>query len=133
MSDSAFTSAVELTYETTAAPGMLRLQAPQPVAGDEVGHRAAGPRSGISTVFPGERIFAVSAMKWTPQKTMTSASVAAASCERPEGVAQEVAHLLDLHPLVVVAEDHRVQLRLPAQDPLAQLLVRRGAAYSRAL
>ena len=40
-------------------------------------------RSGISTVFSGVRIFAVSAMKWTPQKTMTSASVAAASRERP--------------------------------------------------
>ena len=35
-------------------------------------------RSGISTVFCGERIEAVSAMKWTPQKAITSASVAAA-------------------------------------------------------
>ena len=35
-------------------------------------------RSGIRTVFPGLRIFAVSAMKWTPAMTMTSASVSAA-------------------------------------------------------
>ena len=35
-------------------------------------------RSGMSTVRSGERILAVSAMKCTPQKTMTSASVAAA-------------------------------------------------------
>ena len=40
-------------------------------------------RSGISTVFAGDRILAVSAMKCTPQNTMTSAFVAAASCERP--------------------------------------------------
>ena len=32
-------------------------------------------RSGISTVFSGFRIFAVSAMKWTPASTITSASV----------------------------------------------------------
>ena len=37
-------------------------------------------RSGISTVFSGERIFAVSAMKWTPASTMTSASVFAPCC-----------------------------------------------------
>ena len=40
-------------------------------------------RSGISTVFSGERIAAVSAMKWTPQKAMTGASVAAPSRESP--------------------------------------------------
>jgi hypothetical protein len=40
-------------------------------------------RSGISTVLSGERILAVSAMKWTPQKTMALASVAAARRERP--------------------------------------------------
>ena len=39
------------------------------------------PRSGIRTVFSGERIDAVSAMKWTPQNAITSASVAAASRE----------------------------------------------------
>ena len=39
--------------------------------------------SAISTVFSGERIEAVSAMKWTPQNAITSASVAAASRERP--------------------------------------------------
>ncbi len=39
--------------------------------------------SGISTVFSGDRIEAVSAMKWTPQKAITSAPVAAAWRERP--------------------------------------------------
>jgi len=34
--------------------------------------------SGISTVFSGLRIFAVSAMKWTPQKTIVDASLFAA-------------------------------------------------------
>ena len=37
----------------------------------------------MSTVFSGERIAAVSAMKWTPQKTIASASVRAASRESP--------------------------------------------------
>ena len=40
-------------------------------------------RSGISTVFSGERIEAVSAMKWTPQKTIVEASDPAARRERP--------------------------------------------------
>ena len=39
--------------------------------------------SGSSTVLSGDRIAAVSAMKCTPQKTMISASVFAASRERP--------------------------------------------------
>ena len=39
-------------------------------------------RSGISTVFSGERIEAVSAMKWTPQKAITEASEAAAWRDR---------------------------------------------------
>jgi len=34
--------------------------------------------SGSTTIFSGERIFAVSAMKRTPQKAITSASVSAA-------------------------------------------------------
>ncbi len=33
--------------------------------------------SGISTVLSGDRILAVSAMKWTPASTITSASVPA--------------------------------------------------------
>ncbi len=37
----------------------------------------------MSTVFSGARTAAVSAMKWTPQNTITSASVAAACWERP--------------------------------------------------
>ena len=41
------------------------------------------PRSGISTVFSGESTEAVSAMKWTPQKAITEASVSAAARDRP--------------------------------------------------
>jgi hypothetical protein len=41
------------------------------------------PRAGISTFLPGEMIEAVSAMKCTPQKTMTRASVFPASRESP--------------------------------------------------
>ena len=38
--------------------------------------------SGSSTVFSGESTEAVSAMKCTPQKAITSASVFAACCDR---------------------------------------------------
>jgi hypothetical protein len=44
-------------------------------------HPAA--RSGSSTVLCGDRIFAVSAMKCTPQNTIVPASVLAASRDRP--------------------------------------------------
>jgi hypothetical protein len=37
----------------------------------------------MSTVFSGLRILAVSAMKWTPHSTITSASVLAPSCASP--------------------------------------------------
>jgi hypothetical protein len=37
-------------------------------------------RSGINTVRCGARIFAVSAMKWTPHSTISSASQSAAAC-----------------------------------------------------
>ena len=40
-------------------------------------------RSGMRTVFSGERIAAVSAMKWTPQNAIVAASVAAPSRARP--------------------------------------------------
>ena len=40
-------------------------------------------RSGSSTRFVGDRIAAVSAMKWTPAKMITSAGVFAAWRERP--------------------------------------------------
>ena len=83
MSLSAFTAAVELTYATTAASGWRAFSRCSDcrVTKSAIGQPAR--RSGISTSFSGERIFAVSAMKWTPQKTITSASVAAASCDSP--------------------------------------------------
>jgi hypothetical protein len=83
MSDSAFTSAVEFTYATTTASGSRAFsrRSESAVTKSAIGQPAL--RSGISTVFDGDRIFAVSAMKCTPQKTMTSAFVAAASCDRP--------------------------------------------------
>ena len=67
-------------------------------------------RSGISTVLSGERIVAVSAMKWTPQKTIAAASVAARLAREAERVADEVGHVLDLGHLVVVGEDDGVAL-----------------------
>ena len=50
-------------------------------AGQPSASEQPASRSGITTTLSGFRIFAVSAMKWTPQNTMTSALVFAAACE----------------------------------------------------
>ena len=50
----------------------------------------------MSTVFSGARIFAVSAMKWTPQKTIVLASLAAAMRRQRQRVADVVGDVLDL-------------------------------------
>ena len=68
---------------TTIAPGCLAFQARSCGAVIESASEQPASGSGSSTVFSGERIEAVSAMKCTPQKTIVSASVAAACCERP--------------------------------------------------
>ena len=59
-------------------------------------------------------------MKWTPQNSITSASVFAAWRERPERVADEVGHVLQLRQLVVVGEDDGVALGGERPDLLAQ-------------
>ena len=82
MSDSALTSAVVFTYATTAAPGCSSRHARTSAAVTVAASEQPAARSGSSTVLSGERIFAVSAMKWTPQNTIVSASVAAAWPER---------------------------------------------------
>ena len=73
-------------------------------------------RSGRSTVFCGFRILAVSAMKWTPQKTITSASTVAALRASSRLVADEVRHLEDLGTLIVVREHHRTTRLLEVAD-----------------
>src|SRR6476660_2472245 len=58
MSDSALTSAVEFTYATTAASGYCAFSffSDAPVTKSAIGQPAR--RSGIKTVFDGDRIFA---------------------------------------------------------------------------
>jgi hypothetical protein len=71
------------TYETTTAPGCWAFHSRSCSASIEAASEQPAPRSGRRTVFSGLRIAAVSAMKWTPQKTIVCASVAAAWRERP--------------------------------------------------
>src|SRR5207247_7751823 len=80
---SALTSAVVFTYETTTAPGCSAFQSRNCSAVIEAASEQPASRSGISTVLSGDRILAVSAMKWTPQNTIATESVAAASRDRP--------------------------------------------------
>ena len=61
-----------LAFQARSWSALIESESEQPASG-----------SGISTVFSGERMEAVSAMKCTPQKTITSASVEAASRESP--------------------------------------------------
>ena len=71
------------TYITTIAPGCSAFQARSWSAVIESASEQPASRSGSSTVLSGERIDAVSAMKWTPQKAITSESVSAARRDSP--------------------------------------------------
>ena len=68
---------------TASAPGCAAFQARSWSAVIESASEQPASGSGSSTVFSGERIDAVSAMKCTPQNAITSASVRAACWERP--------------------------------------------------
>ncbi len=68
-------------YDTTAAPGNFSFQATSSLAVMEAASEQPAARSGRSTIRSWFRIDAVSAMKCTPQKTMTGASVRAAACD----------------------------------------------------
>jgi hypothetical protein len=69
------------TYITTTAPGCSAFHARSWSAVIESESEQPASGSGISTVLSGDRTDAVSAMKWTPQNAITSASVDAASRE----------------------------------------------------
>ncbi len=77
---SAFTAALELMYVMTVWPGCARRNRSNSGAGQPSESEHPASRSGSSTSLPGLRILAVSAMKCTPQKTMTEASVFSAAC-----------------------------------------------------
>ena len=77
------TSAVVLTYMTTTAPGFCAFHWRSWSAVIESASEQPASLSGSSTVFSGDRIDAVSAMKWTPQNAIVSAPAAAAFCDRP--------------------------------------------------
>ena len=79
-------------------------------AGQPSASEQPASRSGTTTILSGFRIFAVSAMKWTPQNTMTSACGLGRGLRQLERVADEVGEVLDLGLLVVVREDHGVAL-----------------------
>jgi hypothetical protein len=74
---------VVFTYITTTAPGCFAFHSRSCSAVIESASEQPAPRSGSSTVLPGDRIEAVSAMKWTPQNAITSAPVSAAWRDRP--------------------------------------------------
>jgi hypothetical protein len=68
---------------TNTASGYRSFQLRSSLAVIESDSEHPASRSGIRTVLSGARIEAVSAMKWTLQNTIDSASAAAASRERP--------------------------------------------------
>ena len=62
----------------------------------------------MRTVLSGARIFAVSAMKWTPQNTIVDADERGREPGQRQRVAGVVGDVLDLGQLVVVGEQHGV-------------------------
>ncbi len=64
----------------------------------------------MNTRLSGLRMAAVSAMKWTPPNTITSRVGLGRLARQAERIADIVRDVLDLGPLVVVGEDHRVAL-----------------------
>ena len=69
---------------TTTASGLLAaFQSRSSSAVIESASEQPASRSGISTVFSGERIEAVSAMKWTPQKAIVDGVGIGGLRERP--------------------------------------------------
>ena len=78
-------------------------------------------RSGIRIVFSGLSSFDVSAMKWTPAWTITSASVLGCFLGELQAVAANVADAVeDFRRHVVVRQDGRVALLLERVDRLDQ-------------
>ncbi len=82
ISDSAFTAAEVLTYATTIPPGCSSRHFRTSAAVMVSAREQPAARSGNRTVRSGASSFAVSAMKWTPQNTITSASLRAANRDR---------------------------------------------------
>ena len=70
----AFTSALQLMYESTFAPGWASTNSWNSSGGQPSASEQPASRSGTTTIRSGFRIFAVSAMKWTPQNAITSRS-----------------------------------------------------------
>ena len=95
---------------TTIAPGCLAFQARSCSAVMLSASEQPASVSGSSTVFSGDRIEAVSAMKCTPQNAITSLGGRGGLLGEPERVADVVGHVLDLGQLVVVGEDHGAAL-----------------------
>ena len=71
------------TYITTIAPGCCAFHARSASAVIVSASEQPASASGRSTVLSGESTDAVSAMKWTPQKTIVSAPAAAALRDSP--------------------------------------------------
>src|SRR3989304_8340290 len=77
ISVNALISAVVFMYETTIWSGYLSRNFLNSSVGQDSAKEHPAFKSGIRTFFCGDKIFAVSAIKLTPAKTIISASVAA--------------------------------------------------------
>jgi hypothetical protein len=80
---SALTSADVLTYETTTCPGRSSINRRKSSGGQLSASEHPASKSGNTTIFSEFKTLAVSAIKWTPQKTITSASVPCACLANP--------------------------------------------------
>ena len=81
-----------------------------------VGEAAAGLQIGQQDALVGLSILAVSAMKWTPQKTIVGVVTVVAARASLQAVAGEVGQFLDLAVLVVMGQDRGVLFFLEFAD-----------------
>ena len=79
----ALIAAVQLMYDTTIWSGCAALKRAKASGGQLSAREQPASKSGSKTNLSRLRILAVSAMKWTPANTITSASVSAAWRESP--------------------------------------------------
>ncbi len=80
----------------------------------------------MRTVFSGLSNFAVSAMKCTPARTITSASTVIASAREGETVADKIGDAMEnLRSLIIMRKHHRVAAALQRHDGVNVLRVDR--------
>ena len=131
----AFTSALQLTYESTAAPGWAAMKARELVGRAAVGERAAGLEIGHHHLARGIQDLRRLGHEVDAAEGDHVGFHLLGGLRELERVADEIGEVLDLGFLVVVGQDHGVALALDARDRGFEIVgkVRGGGAGAAAM